>query len=109
MLVEAEATHLAASCVTSNLGGGACWCMCTRKGYTGEKHLYEATNGFAISGNNVLVVGVHNLVALCPGVQVLGHVQVDLVSIKVGVERGTIGVVHPDGPLTLQSLTSQLD
>ena len=85
---------------------GLCVLVCVHdeeKGVEGRGgYLYEATDGFAIGRNDVLVVGVHNLVALCPGVQILGQVQVDLVSVKVGVEGGTVGVVHPDGPLTLQ-------
>lgn len=68
--------------------------------------LYEATDGLAVGGHDVLVVGVHDLVALGPGVQVLGHVQVDLVPVKVGVEGGAVGVVHADGPLALHRFIS---
>lgn len=32
----------------------------------------------------------------------LWQVQVDFITIKVSVEAGAVGVVHPDGPLTLQ-------
>lgn len=32
----------------------------------------------------------------------LGQVQVDLVTVKVSVEAGAVGVVHPDGAFTLE-------
>jgi hypothetical protein len=37
----------------------------------------------------------------------LRQVQIDLIAIKVGVERGAVGVVHADRALALQSMTHQ--
>lgn len=52
--------------------------------------------------DNVLVVGMHDVVALSTAELVLGQVQVDLIAVKVGVEGRAVDVVHPDCPLPVQ-------
>ena len=64
-------------------------------------YLDESSDWLAVCGDNVLVVGMHYLIPLCPGMQVLGHMQVDLVTIKIRIESGAVGVVHSNGSLTL--------
>ena len=74
--------------------------------WTHDTHLDQAANRLAICGHNVLLVCMHDAVALCTSQVVLGHVQVDLIAIKVGIEGVAVGVVHADGALALQAQDS---
>lgn len=71
-------------------------------------NLYQSAHRLAICGHDVLLVCMHDAVALCSAKVVLGQMQIDLIAVKVGVERGTVGIVHADDPLPLQmSSTAQ--
>ena len=64
-------------------------------------YLNESPDGFAICGHDILVVSMHNLIALCPSMQVLWYMQVNLISVEVRIEGGAVGIVHADCPLPL--------
>ena len=87
--------HLVLSAPQIGEGGGG--------GGEGESAAYlnETPHWFAISGHNVLLISVYNLVPFCSGQIVLRQVQVDLVSIKVSIKGIAVGIVHADNSLTL--------
>jgi hypothetical protein len=65
-------------------------------------HLDEPAHGLAIGGHDVLLISVHNAVALRAPQLVLRQVQVDLVAVEVRVERRAVRVVHADHALALR-------
>ena len=66
-------------------------------------HLYEASNRLAISGYNVLLVCMHDAIALRTAQVVLRQMQIDLITIKVRIEGRAICIVHANHTLTLHS------
>ncbi len=64
-------------------------------------HLNETPDWFAVCGYNVLLIGMDDFISLGPGQVVLWQMEVDLVTIKVGVESVAVGIVHANDPFTL--------
>ena len=74
----------------------------------GAAHLDEAPDRLAIRGHDVLLIRMHDAVALGSPEVVLRQVQVDLVTVEIGVERRAVGVVHTDDTLALQHSSPSL-
>lgn len=70
------------------------------------EYLYEASDGLAVSGHDVLLVRVHNAVALRAAKVILRQMQIDLITVKVRIEGGAVRIVHADHALSLQSTSA---
>ena len=97
-----QSPTLLSGCRTPCQGAFCVKCALTQH-WTHDTHLDQAANRLAICGHNVLLVCMHNAVALCTAQIVLGHVQVNFIAVKVGIEGVAVGVVHADRTLALQA------